>query len=71
MEKAERKIRRKNKDATDENIDILVDEYLEQRRVDDDIEDDAFDMGYLGEDYYDGNYTGIDAPEYETYGDED
>ena len=71
MEKAERKIRRKNKDATDENIDILVDEYLEQRQVDDDIENDAFDMGYLGEDYYDGNYTGIDAPEYETYGDED
>ena len=33
----------------------------------DDIEDDAFDMGYLGEDYYDGNYTGVDAPEYETY----
>jgi len=71
MEKAERKIRRKNKDANEQNIDILVDEYLEQRRVDDDIDNDAFDMGYLGEDYYDGNYTGIDAPEYETYGDED
>jgi len=71
MEKAERKIRRKNKDATDENIDILVDEYLEQRQVEADIENDAFDIGYLGEDYYDGNYTGIDAPEYETYGDED
>jgi hypothetical protein len=71
MEKAERKIRRKNKDAVDENIDILVDEYLEQSQVDADIEDDAYDMAYLGEDYYDGNYTGIDAPEYETYGDED
>ena len=29
MEKLERKIRRNNKDATDENIDILVDEQLE------------------------------------------
>jgi hypothetical protein len=71
MDKAERKIRRTNKDATDENIDILVDEYLEQGQAVADIENDAFDMGYLGEDYYDGNYTGIDAPEYETYGDED
>ena len=71
MEKAERKIRKNNKDATDENIDILIDEYLEQEQVVADIENDAFDMDYLGEDYYDGNYTGIDAPEYETYGDED
>jgi hypothetical protein len=71
MEKAERKIRNKNKDANDENIDILVDEYLENQRNVTDIDDDAFDMQYLGEDYYDGNYTGIDAPEYETYGDED
>jgi hypothetical protein len=71
MEKAERKIRNKNKDANDENIDILVDEYLENQQNVADIDADAFDMQYLGEDYYDGNYTGIDAPEYETYGDED
>jgi hypothetical protein len=71
MEKAERKIKRKNKDATDENIDILVDEYLEQQQVVADIDADAYGLEYLGEDYYDGNYTGIDAPEYETYGDEE
>lgn len=71
LEKAERKIKRKNKDATDENIDILVDEYLEQQQVVADIDADAYELEYLGEDYYDGNYTGIDAPEYETYGDEE
>jgi len=71
MEKAERKIRRKNKDATDENIDILVDEYLEQQHIANDIDDDAFDIGYLGEDYYDGNYTGVEAPEYENYNQEE
>jgi hypothetical protein len=71
MEKAERKIKRKNKDAADENIDILVDEYLEQQQVVADIDADAYDLEYLGEDYYDGNYTGMDAPEYETYGDEE
>ena len=71
MEKAERKIKRKNKDAADENIDILVDEYLEEQQMAADIDADAYDLEYLGEDYYDGNYTGMDAPEYETYGDEE
>ena len=71
MEKAERKIRNKNKDANDENIDILRDEYLEEQMAARDIDDDAYDLEYLGEDFDDGNYTGIDAPEYETYGDED
>ena len=69
MDKAERKIRRKNKDAGDENIDILVDEYLEQRQVDRDIENDAYDMSGLGETYFDGGFDGVDAPEeeYEDY----
>jgi len=67
MLKAERKIRKKNKNAGDENIDILVDEYLEEKQMAADIDADAFDLEYLGEDYYDGNYTGIDAPEYENY----
>jgi hypothetical protein len=71
LEKAERKIRKTNKDANDENIDILVDEYLEQKQVVADIDTDAYDIEYLGDDYFDGNYTGIDAPEYETYGDEE
>lgn len=73
MEKAERKIRQKNKDATDENIDILVDEYLEQQQIENEIDDDAYDIGYLNETYYDGNFTGIDAPEeeYDDYADFD
>lgn len=70
MDKAERKIR-KNKGAVDENIDILVDEYLEEQINAVDIDADAYDIGYLGEDFEDGNYTGIDAPEYEVYGDEE
>jgi hypothetical protein len=71
MVKAERKIKRKNKDVTDENIDILVDEYLEEKQMAADIDTDAYDLEYLGQDFDDGNYTGIDAPEYETYGDEE
>lgn len=70
MEKAERKFRSKN-NVTDDNIDDLIGDYLEERQVDEEINRDAYDLSYLGEDYYDGNYTGIDAPEYETYEDED
>ena len=65
MEKAERKIRNKNKNATDDNINILVDEYLEQRHVEADIDEDAYGMNHLNETYYDGNYDGVDAPEEE------
>ncbi len=73
MEKAERKIRKKNKDANDENIDILVDEYLEQQHLDREIDEDAFGMGHLGENYDDGYFDGVDAPEetYENYADFD
>lgn len=73
MEKAERKIRKKNKDASDENIDILLDEYMEQQQIGREIDEDAFDMGHLGDNYYDGYFDGVDAPEeeYEDYADFD
>lgn len=73
MEKAERKIRSKNKDATDENIDMLVDDYLEQQVIDADIDRDAYELEYLNEAFYDGNFDGVEAPEeeYEDYADFD
>ncbi len=73
MERAERQIRKKNKDATDENIDILLDEYMEQQQMEREIDEDAYDMGYLNEGYLDGNYDGVDAPEedYEDYAEND
>jgi hypothetical protein len=73
LEKAERKIRKKNKDANDENIDILLDEYMEQRHMAKEIDEDAYDMEYLNETYYDGNFDGVDAPEeeYDDYADFD
>jgi hypothetical protein len=69
MEKAEIKIRQKHKDVNDENIDILLDEYMEQRQMEHDIDADAYDMSHLNEGYLDGNYDGVDAPEqeYEDY----
>jgi hypothetical protein len=69
MEKAERNIRRKNKDANDENIDLLVNEYINQEQVDREINEDAYDMSYMNEDFYNGNTDGFEAPEeeYEDY----
>jgi hypothetical protein len=73
MEKAERNIRRKNKDANDENIDLLVNEYINQEQVDREINEDAYDMSYMNEDFHNGNTDGFEAPEeeYEDYADFD
>ena len=69
LEEAERKIRRKNTDANDENIDMLVDDYFEEAEVSDMIEDEDNDMSYMDENYFDGNTDGFSAPEeeYEEY----
>jgi hypothetical protein len=65
MTKAERFIRKKNSDANDENIDILLEEYMEQQDVERVIDDEVNDMSYMNETYYDGNTDGVDAPEEE------
>lgn len=65
MTKAERNIRRKNADANDENIDILLEEYMEQNNVDRGIDEEAYDMSFMGETYFDGNTDGVGAPEEE------
>jgi len=65
MDKAERNIRKKNKDANDENIDILLEDYIEQQQVENDIDNEAFDMSYMNEDFYNGNTDGTGAPEEE------
>jgi hypothetical protein len=72
MVQAERNIRKKNADANDENIDILLDEYLEQEAVDNDIDNEAYDMEFMNETYFDGNTDGVGAPEeeYDDYQDD-
>jgi hypothetical protein len=68
MVKAEKKIRQSNPDANDENIDILIDEYMEQQELDNQIDDEAYDMRDITEDYTDGNhYTSLETS---GYGDE-
>ena len=65
MTKAERNIRKKNPNANDENIDILLDDYMGEQATNKEIDDDAYDMSFINETYYDGNTDGISAPEEE------
>jgi hypothetical protein len=54
MLKAEKIIRNKNPDANDDNINILIDEYMEQQQMAEDIDADVYDMSNMGENYQDG-----------------
>ena len=52
----------------DENIDILLDEYMEQQELDDQLDNEAYDMRDITEDYTDGqHYTALETT---GYGDE-
>jgi hypothetical protein len=72
MNQAERNIRKKNADANDENIDILLDEYMEQQEVEAEIDAEAYDMEYMNEEFLNGNTDGVGAPEeeYDDYQDD-
>ena len=69
MVKAEKNIRKRNNNVTEDNIDQLMDEYFEQNEVEQEIEREDNDMEYMNDDYYDGNTDGFGAPEeeYEDY----
>jgi len=54
MVKSEKIIRKKNPDANDENIDVLLEEYMEQQGAEAGIDADTYDMSHMGEDYQDG-----------------
>jgi hypothetical protein len=72
MTQAERKIRKTNVDANDENIDILLDDYFENEYDNEEIDAEAYDMGFMNETFFDGNTDGVGAPEeeYEDYQDD-
>jgi len=72
MNVAERKIRKRNPNANDENIDILLNDYMEQQEVEREIDADAYDMSYMTEDFHNGQTDGFSAPEeeYQDYQDD-
>jgi putative endonuclease len=56
-------IRKKNKNVTDETIDMMVDDYMEEAHNIQEIDDEVYDMEYMDEDFFNGNTDGTDAPE--------
>ena len=58
MLKAEKLIRKTNTEANDENIDVLLDEYIEQENINNQIDEEDNNMADITEDYTDGNYYG-------------
>jgi hypothetical protein len=73
MEKAERLIRKRNRDATNENIDQYLEDYMENQEREEETERDAYDISYLNDDWEEGNFDGVEAPEeeYQDYADYD
>jgi len=55
----ENKVKQKFKDlANDQNMDILMEDYLDEMEVEQGIEEDEYNMGRMTEDYMDGFYDG-------------
>jgi hypothetical protein len=70
---AEKVIRKKNKNVSDDEVQHMVEDYMEEQEVNREIEEEVFDMEYLNEDFYNGNTDGVGAPEeeYDDYNDFD
>ena len=58
---------RKNRNVTDENVEQFVEDYLEQMDSDAALENEAYDMSRMTEDYDDGNFESDEVDDYEDH----
>ena len=58
MDNIEKKLRSKNRNIGDADLDQLMDDFIEERDVGNEIEREELNMGQFGQDYTDGNYYG-------------
>ena len=68
MDNIERKVRSTNKNVTNENVDQYMDDYIEERDTDLEIEAEENNMNGYIDDYGDGNF---DGDEVENFGEFD
>jgi hypothetical protein len=70
---AEKMIRKKHRNIGEEEMENLVEDYMEEQEVNREIEEEVYDMEYMNEDFFNGNTDGVSAPEeeYEDYNDFD
>ena len=55
MDKIEKKLRSKNRNIGDGDLDQMMDDYIEDRDIGNDIEREEYDMTNMGTDFQDGN----------------
>jgi hypothetical protein len=55
MDKIEKKLRSKNRNIGDGDLDQMVDDYIEQEEIGNDIDREEYDMTNMGTDFQDGN----------------
>lgn len=67
INKFERTISKKTGATGDdlEDLENLLDEWMEEQVISDEIEQEVYDMSYMDEDYYDGHVDGYSAPDVE------
>jgi hypothetical protein len=59
MGKAEKIIRQKNKNASDEEVEQMLEDYQEEQEVNREIDDDVYSLDNLNEDFHNGNNDGV------------
>ena len=60
MAEVERKIRNKNPTIDENDMEYAVEDYLEEERQTNEIENEVYDMSDMNDDYYEGNYIDHD-----------
>jgi hypothetical protein len=74
MTKAEKIIRKKNRNASDEEVEQMLEDYQEEQEVNREIDDDVYSLDNLNEDFHNGNTDGVGGvgeEEYDDYQDYD
>ena len=64
---AERELMTSNPDVIERNKEQYLQDHLSQEHVNHNIEEDAYDMGHMNDDYDDGNYEADEVEDQETY----
>ena len=67
MDNIERKVRSTNKNVTNENVDQYMDDYIEERDADLEIETEENNMNGYIDDYGDGNFDGDEVENFDEF----
>jgi hypothetical protein len=67
FDRLEKKLLRTNADVNDQNRDLLLADLIDQEDMDNEMEQEAYDMRGLTDDYADGNFEGDEVDNYGDY----